>query len=286
MPTEVLNKYPTLCSHDFQKSLTNEVELHCNQEAGLVHRISQFGKICNKCTQIIKDSYSGQGACIVCTDAIEQYLRDRELCQHEVREFDEIHIKCLNDPAVYHDVPFRSEICKQCCDKVRSTFMNSKLCKICEGRENEVIKDLEKVFISPSYSHIKNVLALLQAAHAAEAVYKNEIESACKAFPAVPRKDNQVVPQKMVEEFNSEDREDAHISKRYKLYPKCRKHKSDFINVCNSCLVALLNLDCCPYGCTEENKAEQKVKKEVNVKYYETGFLNVFPQFSKDSYYL
>lgn len=100
------------------------------------------------------------------------------------------------------------------------------------------------------------------------------------------RKENQTIPQKLVDEYNSTDREDAHISKRYKLYPKCRKHKSTFISVCNSCLVALLNLDCCPYGCQEEGKAEGKVKKEANVKYYETGFLNVFPQLSKNSYYL
>ncbi len=77
MPREVLNKYPTLCSHDFQKSLTNEVELHCNQEAGLVHKISQYGKMCNKCTQIIKDSYTGEGDCIICSEVIEQYLKDR-----------------------------------------------------------------------------------------------------------------------------------------------------------------------------------------------------------------
>jgi hypothetical protein len=56
---------------------------------------------------------------------------------------------------------------------VRAAFMNSKICKICEGRESEVIKDLEKVYISPSYSHIKNVLALLQTANAPAEVYKN-----------------------------------------------------------------------------------------------------------------
>jgi hypothetical protein len=225
MSREVQNKYPTLCSHDFQKSLTNEIELHCNQEAGLVHKVSQFGKICNKCTQIIKDSYCGHGDCIVCVDSIEQYLRDRELCQHEIREFDEVQVKCLADPSFNHDVPFRSPICKKCTDKVRAAFMNSKVCKICEGREGDVIRDLEKVFISPSYSHIKNVLALLQAANALPEAYKNEIESACKALPHVERQDSPTIPQKMVDEYNSGDREDAHISKRYKLYPKCRKHR-------------------------------------------------------------
>lgn len=68
---EVQSKYATLCSHDFQKSLTNEIDLYCNVEEGLVHKISQFGKICSKCTQIIKDSYTGKGDCIVCSDTIE-----------------------------------------------------------------------------------------------------------------------------------------------------------------------------------------------------------------------
>jgi hypothetical protein len=102
----------------------------------------------------------------------------------------------------------------------------------------------------------------------------------------VDRQDNGIISQKLIDEYNSGDREDAHISKRYKLYPKCRKHRSSFISVCNSCLVALLNLDCCPYGCVEEGKVEGKVKKEVNVKHYETGFLNIFPQYSKNSYFL
>lgn len=83
--------------------------------------------------------------------------------------------------------------------------MNSKVCKICEGREGDVIKDLEKVFISPSYSHIKNVLALLQAANAPPEAYKNEIESACKALPRVERQESPTIPQKMIDEYNSGD---------------------------------------------------------------------------------
>ena len=42
----------------------------------------------------------------------------------------------------------------------------------------------------------------------------------------------------MIDSYISEDKQESHISKRYKLYPKCRKHKKDFINVCNSCLVS------------------------------------------------
>lgn len=58
--SEEVNKYGTLCSHDFHKSLTNEIELPCNVTPALSHKISQFGKICNKCTQIIKDSYKNK----------------------------------------------------------------------------------------------------------------------------------------------------------------------------------------------------------------------------------
>jgi hypothetical protein len=80
--SEESNKYGSLCSHDFHKSLTNEVELPCSNRPELTHRISQFGKICNKCTHIIKDSYKYEKSCIVCNDSIQQYLADRELCQH------------------------------------------------------------------------------------------------------------------------------------------------------------------------------------------------------------
>jgi hypothetical protein len=48
-----------------------------------------------------------------------------------------------------------------------------------------VIKNLEKVFISPSYSYIQNVLSILRTANASDEVYQNEIESACKADPKI-----------------------------------------------------------------------------------------------------
>lgn len=44
------------------------------------------------------------------------------------------------------------------------------------------------MFISPSYSHIQNVLSILRAANASDDVYQNEIESACKAEPTIERK--------------------------------------------------------------------------------------------------
>ena len=64
-------KYPSLCSHDFQKSLTNEVDVVCSRDPGLTHRLSQFGKFCNKCTHLLKESYTEADDCIVCTDALE-----------------------------------------------------------------------------------------------------------------------------------------------------------------------------------------------------------------------
>jgi hypothetical protein len=67
-----------------------------------------------------------------------------------------------------------------------------------------------------------------------------------------------------------------HQSKRYKLYPKCSKHKDMHLRVCNNCLVALLNIDACPFGCVEEQK-NQKVKADKQVKIFETGFLLLYP---------
>lgn len=69
------------------------------------------------------------------------------------------------------------------------------------------------------------------------------------------------------------------------LYPKCRKHKEVKINVCNMCLVALLNLDMCPFGCVEQQK-NQKSKVDKQVKISETGFLYLYPQKFGESNYL
>lgn len=66
------------------------------------------------------------------------------------------------------------------------------------------------------------------------------------------RKENALVDKKLLEEYENADLSENHQSKRYKLYAKCRKHKDKQINVCNNCLVALLNIDSCPFGCVQE----------------------------------
>jgi hypothetical protein len=157
----------------------------------------------------------------------------------------------LDVPNKTHEVPFAYKICKRCNDKLRAAFLNSKKCKICEGKEEEVIRDMEKTFISSAFSHFKNVISLLAEAKAPDEVYKNEIESACLAEHPIARIPNKFIPDKLIEEFRASDGPENHQSKRYKLYPKCRKHKDVQINVCNMCLVALLNLDACPLGCVE-----------------------------------
>ena len=101
-----------------------------------------MGKICNKCTHIIKDSLKYVEYCLVCADELEEYVKDRELCPHEQSEFSDIIIKCLNDPGKTHEVPFRTKICKGCSDKLRAAFMNSKECKVCDRKEEEVIRDM------------------------------------------------------------------------------------------------------------------------------------------------
>ena len=79
-----------------------------------------------------------------------------------------------------------------------------------------------------------------------------------------------------MEEYKAADSEENHQSKRYKLYAKCRKHKNIPLFVCNSCMVSLLNIDDCPFGCVSEEKTE-KVTKDKQIKISETGFLSLFP---------
>lgn len=40
--------------------------------------------------------------------------------------------------------------------------MNSNNCKICEGKEEEVLRDMEKTYISSAYSHFKTVISVLK----------------------------------------------------------------------------------------------------------------------------
>ena len=135
---------------------------------------------------------------------------------------------------------------------------------------------MEKTYISSAFSHFKTVIATLSQGKAADDVFKNEIESACKSEPKVARVGTPLLKNKLIEQYESADLSENHQSKRYKLYPKCRKHKDVLINVCNNCLVALLNVDSCPFGCVSEEKT-QKIKVDKQVKIYETGFLCLYP---------
>lgn len=130
--------------------------------------------------------------------------------------------------------------------------MNSKNCKVCEGKEEQVIRDMEKTIISSAFSHFKTVIATLAQGKASDQVFKNQIESACKSTPKIERIGTPLLNSKLIEEYNAADSEENHQSKRYKLYPKCRKHRDVQINVCNNCLVALLNVESCPFGCVSE----------------------------------
>lgn len=53
--------------------------------------------------------------------------------------------------------------------------MNSNGCKICEGKEEEVIRDMEKTYISSAYSYFKAVINTLREAKAPDQIFKNEI---------------------------------------------------------------------------------------------------------------
>lgn len=77
--------------------------------------------------------------------------------------------------------------------------MNHKTCKVCEGKEEEVIRDMEKTYISSAFSHFKTVIATLSQGKAADDVFKNEIESACKSEPKVARVGTPLLNNKLIE---------------------------------------------------------------------------------------
>lgn len=116
-------------------------------------------------------------------------------------------------------------------------------------------------------------------------MYRKEIEWTCRADPIPAKVEKSVLPAGMAEAYERDSRPEDHYSKRYRLFPQCRKHRDQPITVCNLCLVALLNLKVCPYGC-ESVTAPVKTKKDVHVKHYETGFLHCFPQLGKEECYL
>ena len=53
--------------------------------------------------------------------------------------------------------------------------MSGKNCKVCEGKEDEVIRDMEKTYISSAYSYFKTIVTTLSGAKAPENVYVNTI---------------------------------------------------------------------------------------------------------------
>lgn len=75
------------------------------------------------------------------------------------------------------------------------------------------------------------------------------------------------------------------MTKRYQFYPKCPTHNNDPISLCNGCLVSILNVDQCPYGC-EYAKKENKGVKITPPVINQTGFLILYPKRIKDSQYL
>ena len=67
-----------------------------------MHKVSQIGKICNKCASLIVKSASEPGPCLCCSNTLEEYLKDRWICVHNDRIIDEVTIKCLDNPNILH----------------------------------------------------------------------------------------------------------------------------------------------------------------------------------------
>lgn len=107
---------------------------------------------------------------------------------------------------------------------------------------------------------------------------KAEIEHYCLAEPRPE------YVSKLDGEFG-ENSPEYHQFKRYQLYPKCPKHRNNWISLCNNCLVSILNLNSCPYGCETEKK-EMKGLKAESLNIHESGFLCMYPKITKNSQYL
>lgn len=60
-------KLGSLCSHGLAKSSTNYVDVACSRKTETYHRISQAGKICNKCAMLIMNSVNSVADCPCCT---------------------------------------------------------------------------------------------------------------------------------------------------------------------------------------------------------------------------
>lgn len=95
-------KLGTICSHSTNKSGSNYVDIVCSKQNDTYHRISQPGKICNKCSVIIVNSINSTDECPCCSDQLESLLSHSKICNHKNRTLEEIVIKCLNDQKETH----------------------------------------------------------------------------------------------------------------------------------------------------------------------------------------
>ena len=95
-------KMGSFCNHRSDKSMAPYVDVVCNRKEDTYHRVSQIGKICNKCGEtIVRTALLSEG-CLYCSDKIEDYLEHLWICHHSDPIYEEITIKCLDSPAEIH----------------------------------------------------------------------------------------------------------------------------------------------------------------------------------------
>lgn len=75
-------KLASFCTHRTDKAAAPYVDVICNRREDLYHRVSQPGKICNKCAPIISKSAKISNDCLYCLDKIENYLEQVWICGH------------------------------------------------------------------------------------------------------------------------------------------------------------------------------------------------------------
>lgn len=75
-------------------------------------------------------------------------------------------VKCLDKKGETHSVDLGSMVCEQCYHKIKAALLGQQQCAVCNGAYIDMLADMQKVFISPAYTHLLNVITLLREAKA------------------------------------------------------------------------------------------------------------------------
>lgn len=85
----IVYKIGTMCQHELPTN-TNHVDVVCVNKQNTYHRVSQVGKMCNKCVTIIMSAVNSVDYCVCCENQLDHLVKNAWICMHQNRDFDEI----------------------------------------------------------------------------------------------------------------------------------------------------------------------------------------------------